>query len=308
MNQKIILDNIIRKEGFDLWATIKPGKVSGFTWYQKWLKQGFHADMKWMENNLDKRSNSTKIMDDCRTIIVLGASYFNRDYKMNEVENNGRALVARYAWGDDYHQVLVKKMATVMTNIALVIASKNTKYKCYADTGPILEKNIAEMAGLGWKGKNSLLINHKIGSYFLIATIFTNLEMDEYKPKLSGGCGSCRRCIDACPTGAILDNKSIDCRKCMSYHTIENRGEIPFEIKKKIGNRIFGCDICQEVCPWNRFAKETSMPELRTKNNRDKLTIEQIKNMDKEEYQRLFKNSAVKRAKCEGLKRNAGRN
>jgi epoxyqueuosine reductase len=330
MIKKESIQKIIHEEGFDLSGVISPGQVDGYEEFVEWLGENRHADMEWLKKDLEKRKNTANILEGCRSIIVLGVSYFNSNYQLNEINNEERALIARYAWGDDYHEVLKVKLKNIIGKIEKLNprvagaiswkgdrqgrpydiqgACSNPEFKFYTDTGPILEKNIAEMAGLGWKGRNSLLINHKIGSYFFIATIFTTLEIEKYQEKIIGSCGSCRKCIDACPTGAILENKSIDCRKCISYHTIENKGEIPPEIKNKISNRIFGCDICQEVCPWNRFAKKTRMPELKIKNNRNKLTIKQIKNMDREEYQRLFKNSAVKRAKFEGLRRNAERN
>ena len=329
MIKKRYIREIAVSNGFDLCAVIRPGMVAGFDKFSQWLHDGCHADMKWLENNFGKRCDTRLIMEDCQSIIVLGVSYFNGD----NINDGNNAIIARYAWGDDYHDVLQKKLKIIIEKIKNIytknspvgaiprgrpnlVSTKgdrkgrpydpNPQFKFYTDTGPILEKNLGAMAGLGWIGKNSLLINHKIGSYFFMATIFTNLEIEEFTEESMGSCGTCRKCIDACPTGAIREDRTINCRKCISYHTIENKGQIPPEIKDKMNNRVFGCDICQEVCPWNRFAKQTRLSEFETKNNRDKLTMEQIRNMDREEYQRLFKNSAVKRAKFEGLKRNVG--
>lgn len=331
------------EQGFDLFGVIKPEKVSGFDKFERWLAEGNQADMKWMENNLDKRKDPRLILDGCQSIIILGASYYNRNYSDDEIDNSDRALVARYAWGYDYHEVLHSKLLHLTDYIdnnwvysesnrnakrktqsakpqlkAQKLITKESfhqggaddlisKYIVYSDTGPVLEKWLGALAGLGFIGRNSCLINHQIGSYFFLATIFTNLPLPEHKEKVIGSCGDCRRCIDACPTGAINNDKSVDARKCISYHTIENKGEIPADIKAKIKNRAFGCDICQEVCPWNKFAKPTRMQELKLIKGRDQLTLSQLKKMDQEEYQRLFRKSAVKRAGLEGLKRNCGR-
>jgi len=319
--------------GFDLFGVIKPEKVSGFDKFERWLKDGNHADMKWMENNLDKREDPRLILEGCQSIIVLGASYFNRNYTDDETNDPDQALIARYAWGSDYHLVIKSKLAQIVSFLdARIVESEgrhnakfkvqNSKpqlktqnqlprnryatdrYKLYTDTGPILEKWLGATAGLGFIGRNSCLINHKIGSYFFLATIFTTLPLPEYKEKIIGSCGDCRRCIDACPTGAVNNDGTIDARKCISYHTIENKGEIPSKIKSKMKNRIFGCDICQEACPWNKFARPTRIEELRTKNGRDRLKTSQLQDMRREEYQQLFKKSAVKRAGFDGLKRN----
>jgi len=325
--------------GFDLFGVIRPGKVAGFDKFTKWLRAGNQAEMHWLEGNLDKRADTSLVLENCQSIIVLGISYFNHNYSDEEKRDQDRALIARYAWGNDYHEVLKFKLVQITkfidNNWHYAGVNHNSKikgqrskpqpinpstrdqgvptqgrddidfkYKVYTDTGPVLEKWLGAEAGLGFIGCNSCLINHQIGSYFLLASIFTTAPLPEYREKSIGGCGDCRRCIEACPTGAINDNQTIDARKCIAYHTIENKGDIPADIKTKMKNRIFGCDICQEVCPWNKFARKTNSEELRTKNGRDQLTIQQIKEMDVDEYQKLFKKSAIKRAGLERLKRN----
>ncbi|MFA4931117.1 MAG: tRNA epoxyqueuosine(34) reductase QueG [Patescibacteria group bacterium] len=291
--------------GFDLFGVVKPGKVSNYKYFQQWLARGYHADMAWLEKNGDKREDWRLILDDCRAIIVLGVSYFNRHYGPEEINDPGRALMARYAWGDDYHEVLKKKAANII-NWLDEKYDRKYQHKFYADTGPLLERELGAKAGLGFIGKNGNLINDQIGSYFFITSIFTQIDLSESINLVKGRCGECRRCMDGCPTGAIRQPKTVDARRCIAYHTVENRGEIPADIKKKMKNRIFGCDICQEVCPWNTRVLPTRMEEFRTKSGRDQLKIKTIQNMTVDDYQHLFRKSAVKRAKYGGLKRNVG--
>jgi epoxyqueuosine reductase len=299
--------NEIRKKcldaGFDLFGVVRPSRTEFFSIYQDWVNNGFQADMHWIENHVEKRADNRLMLENCQSIIVLGVSYFNRNYSPEEINDPNRALIARYAWGDDYHEVIKNKLKEI-GNFINTLHETNYKFKGFVDTAPIAERELATVAGLGWIGKNGNVINHQIGSYFFIASLFTQARIEEHQEKVIGSCGSCQKCLLACPTNALVKEKTVDARKCISYHTIENRGEIPVEIKEKMKNRIYGCDICQEVCPWNRFAKKTRMPELEIMNDRDKLSMKQIVDMTREEYQRFFKDSAVKRAKLEGLKRN----
>jgi len=289
--------------GFDLFAVTKPSRVKNFSKYQEWLENGYQADMRWMEKNLEKKADTGRILPNCQSIVVLGVSYFNRNFTAEHKDDLKNALIARYAWGDDYHIVLKKKLIE-LGNYINNLSNHDYVFCGFTDTGPVLERELASQAGLGWIGKNGNLINYQIGSYFLIASLFTEARIENYRPKNIGGCGSCQKCLLACPTKALVKEKTVDARKCIAYHTIENRGDIPATIKEKMGNRIFGCYICQEVCPWNRFAKKTRMPELEIMNNRDCLTKSDILKMTQEEYQQCFRNSAVKRAKWEGMQRN----
>ncbi|MBU0648235.1 tRNA epoxyqueuosine(34) reductase QueG, partial [Patescibacteria group bacterium] len=240
-----------------------------------------------------------------QSIIVVGASYFNRDYSDREINEEGRALIARYAWGDDYHDVIKDKLKQIVHLLDQEFG-QDLEHKVFAGTGPVLEKDLARQAGLGFVGKNSVLINPKIGSYFVLGSIFTQILYEEYKDEVPTSCGSCQKCIKACPTGAIIAPYVIDARKCIAYHTVENRGKIPKNIREKMKNRIFGCDICQEVCPWNRFAKKTRIGEFEIKNNRDNLSRGQLIQMNASDFDQLFAKSAVKRRKYQGFKRNLG--
>ncbi len=298
------LEDFCRQLGFDLFGVIEPKQNKTIKYFERWLRNHYQAEMKWLEK-LDKRREPTKVLNDCRSVLVLGVSYFNRNYTQKEIKDKNKALIARYAWGNDYHEVLGNKMKKIVTWLKENYGD-NYQHKFYIDTGPILEKTLAQEAGLGFFGKNTLLINHKIGSYFFIACLFTQIPFEVTEKKVIGGCGNCQKCIQNCPTGALVKPYVLDANKCLSYQTIENRGDIPKKLKKKMNNRIFGCDICQEVCPWNKRAKVTSIDELKTKQKRDQLTIDQLKKMDTKKYQQLFTKSAVKRAKFAGLKRNLG--
>lgn len=307
MNSVSNLKKFCLSIGLDLFGVIRPQKLKTFKYFVKWLENGNHAGMEWIKNSPKKREDLRNVLPGCNSVIVLGVSYFNRDYTSAEIDDPNHALFARYAWGDDYHIVLKKKAKEIISWLNLNYGEQY-QHKFYADTGPLLEREMASLAGLGFIGKNSSLINEKLGSYFFITSIFSQVPFEEQINEVRGGCGTCTKCLDSCPTGALVKSKTIDARKCIAYHTVENRGEIPKTIKEKIGNRVFGCDICQEVCPWNRFAKKTKMEELETKLNRDKLKIEDLKNMTVLEYQKLFKKSAVKRAKFSGMKRNCNLN
>lgn len=294
--------------GFDLFGICSPALSENKTFFQDWLQKKYQADMEWLEKNKDKRFDPNQVLPNCQTIIVLGCSYFNRDYTQSEKNDPDRALIARYAWGEDYHLVLPKKLKLITAWLDKKF-DKQYAHKYYTDTGPLLEKELGVRAGLGFIGNNTLLINPQLGSYFFLAIILTQANLSvatgrdlSLQNKIS--CGTCRRCLDACPTKALIFPHCLDARRCISYQTIENREEIPAEIKEKIKNRIFGCDICQEVCPWNNFAQPTRIPEFQTKNNVDKLKISEIRDMTKAEYQVKFQKSAIKRAKFEGLKRN----
>ena len=300
------LKQFCQTEGFDLFGLIKPKQADSYDYFERWLNLGYQANMHWLYNKPDSRKSPAKVLPGCRSIIVLGVSYFNRNYENNEIYDRNQALIARYAWGDDYHRVLAGKLKKICQWLAAEYG-EIYKHKYYVDTGPILERDLARQAGFGFVGRNTQLINHRLGSYFFIANIFSQIPFEVYANKAIGSCGSCRKCLDSCPTGALVKDKVLDANKCISYHTIENRGEIPKDVEKKIGNRIFGCDICQEVCPWNAKARKTRMEEFKTKNNRDKLRISELRKISQEEYNQIFTKSAVKRAKYSGLMRNLNR-
>jgi len=266
--------------------------------YSKWIKSGYNATMKWMEKNIDKRMNLRNVLDNAQSVLVFSHSYFTG---IDHTDNNYK--ISRYAWGDDYHSILLEKLKKIEN--FLISLFPNCKTKSYVDTGPILEKQWAVRSGLGWQGKNSLILNKDYGSYFFIGIIITDLifQNDEV---VDDKCGTCTKCINACPTNAIIDDKVIDSNKCISYWTIEAKHDvaIPLEIRNNINGWAFGCDICQEVCPWNK-----NKPKLTTEMSffpryGTNLNSEELKKMSNEEFNFKYKNSPIKRTKLKGILRN----
>ncbi len=300
----MLKDKIISKAkelGFDL---------IGFAPYQileeetehlvSWLAKNYQAGMEYMERNLEKRKDVREILADCKSVISLGMNYYT-DETVNEIKNAGK--VSRYAWGRDYHNVIWEKLDLLINYTKLI--QPNFEAKSYVDTGPVMDKIWAVKTGLGWQGKHSNIINKKIGSWFFIATILSNHDFDQYNKPISDFCGTCTACIDACPTDAIVEDYLVDSNKCISYLTIENKKDIQDKFLGKFDNWIFGCDICQDICPWNiKFAEQTRISDFQ--NNINKLIpLEEIDNMNKEEFKERFHESPILRAKLKGLKRNA---
>jgi epoxyqueuosine reductase len=254
--------------------------------------------MGYMARNIEKRLDPGKLMQGARSVIVLLMNY----YPEETLPEKNNYKIAKYAYGKDYHLVIRDRLNQLTAELKTIAGEFQSR--AFTDSAPVLERSWAEKAGLGWIGKNTCLINPKIGSFVFIGEIITDLELDYDKQQINDLCGGCTRCIDACPTGAILAPRLLDARKCISYHTIESKGELPQEDKDKFQDWIFGCDICQDVCPWNRKASSHKIEEfkphpglfLMDKSKWDELTEEQFKE--------LFKNSAVKRTKYAGLKRN----
>ncbi len=268
-------------------------------YYIQWLENGYSATMSYLEKNLDKREDISLISEKMQTIIVVGYSYFNYyNHKSQQFK------ISRYAWGEDYHYILSDKIKQLIEFIKQ--RKENLNYKIYVDTGPILEKIWAVRAGIGWQGKNSLIISKNYGSYIFLGIILTNLELEPDIP-LKDFCGTCTKCIDSCPTKAIVQPKVIDSRKCISYWTIEAKPDYNIPNSIDLNGWIFGCDICQEVCPWNKRAFKTltrENPEFYPRNYETNLSYEFLKNLTPEKFSIRFRKSPIKRAKFEGLKRN----
>lgn len=264
-----------------------------------WISNGYHADMDYMAKNMDLRSDPTLLVEDAKSIIALTLNYYPHHF-----QDETNPQIAYYAYGKDYHEVIKKKLNSLYDYCLSLDLSINGRYFC--DTAPLLERYWAAKAGIGWIGKNSLLIIPKKGSYFFLAFLILNVELeyDDLSEKKMPDCISCTRCIDSCPTGAIVAPRVIDARKCLSYQTIENKGDIDPDIIPKMNNRFYGCDICQQVCPWNRFASPHTTPDFYPSDEFLSLTVDKIENMEVETYQKIFKGSAIKRAKLSGLKRN----
>lgn len=264
---------------------------------EKWLNSKMHGNMHYMENYFDKRLDPTKLVEGSKSVVSLMYNYFPKEEQRQDAYK-----ISRYAYGQDYHHVIKSKLKEFVEYISEEIGEINARV--FVDSAPVLDRAWAKKSGLGWIGKNSMLIHPKAGSYFFLAEIILDLELD-YDNEIKDYCGTCTACVDACPTEAILDEKTVDGSKCISYFTIELKDEIiPYQEKENFKNWAFGCDICQEVCPWNRFSKPHSEPLF----NPDNRLIEYSKNeweeLTEEIFQEIFKKSAVKRTKFKGLKRN----
>lgn len=269
---------------------------SEFQNYLFWLESGFHASMHYLEKNLEKRRDLQNILPDVKSVVV-----FAHSYNTNFSYSSDIFKISRYAWGNDYHTVIYDKIIKVVNFIEAIIPE--FKYKIYVDTGPILEKFWAIESGLGWQGKNSLVLNKELGSYFFIGILLTNIPF-ESDPKENDHCGKCTRCIDACPTKAIVLPKVVDSRRCISFWTIEKKinEEIPDDID--LNGWIFGCDICQEVCPWNKKAKFTNESQFFPFRFGTNFTLELLNSLTKERFLEITRNSPIRRAKFEGLLKN----
>lgn len=265
-----------------------------------WLNKNYQAGMNYMLNNLDKREDVNKILPGAKSIISLGMNYYTDHQHSNQ---KGMGKVSRYAWGKDYHLVIWDKLNELENYLQQIDPKFNSK--SYVDTGPVMDKAWAVRAGTGWMGKHSNIINRDFGSWFFIANIICNHEFD-YSEPIPDFCGECTACIDACPTDAIILDYVVDANKCISYLTIENKGGIDSSFKNKFEDWIFGCDICQAVCPWNiKFAEESSLKEFQPKDGNNEIELDKILEMNEEDFKKRFSDSPISRAKLKGLKRNA---
>ena len=264
---------------------------------EKWLNQNHHGQMSYMENNFDKRLDPRLLVPDSKSVVSLLFNY----YTDKKQEDSQAPKISSYAFGEDYHFVIKRKLKKLMNYIKTEIG--DVSGRAFVDSAPIMEKAWASKSGLGWIGKNTNLISKKTGSFFFIAELIIDLEL-EYDSSTTDHCGSCTKCIDACPTEALIAPYPIDGSKCISYLTIELKDQIPNEFKDKMDNWAFGCDICQTVCPWNRFSKEHKEDAFSPKEELIKMTKNEWNEITEEVFNTVFKNSAIKRTKYNGLKRN----
>ena len=263
---------------------------------EKWLNEGKHGSMAYMENYFDKRLDPRKLVEDSKSVISLLLNY----YPENEI-NNTEYKISKYAYGKDYHFVIKDKLKKVIEDIRKEIGDINGR--AFVDSAPVMDKVWAKKSGNGWIGKNSNLITKNSGSFFFLADLIVDLELD-YDGPIKDYCGTCTRCIDACPTDAISNPYVVDGSKCISYLTIELKENIPLEFKGKMENWAFGCDICQDVCPWNRFSTPHLTQEFIPNANLLEMKKKDWEEITQEVFSIVFKNSAIKRTKLNGLKRN----
>lgn len=295
-----------QKIGFDACGIAQVAPVENEAmFFDQWIAEGHHAGMHYMENHRDIRLNPKGLVEGAKSVISVALNYYPPKRLSEELPH-----IAYYAYGKDYHIVVKEMLQKLWKELLLSYTSGGTSAdktpiaRCFTDSAPILERYWAWKAGLGWIGKNTNLIIPGKGSFFFLGEIITTWEVDIYDNPQRNRCGNCTRCLKACPTGALEQERKLNANKCLSYLTIENRGEIPTEQANQLGNRIYGCDTCQEVCPWNRFAHPTPIKAFHPTTNLLSIRKEDLKNFSREDYTRIFTQSAVKRAKYEGLLRN----
>lgn len=264
---------------------------------ETWLNKGYHGEMKYMENHFDKRLNPTLLVDGAKSVISLSYNYFPK-VKIDEINN---FKISKYAYGEDYHEVIKDILKEMVAELQEEIGEFG--FRVFVDSAPVLEKAWARKSGLGWVGKNANLITKKHGSFYFLAEIICDLEL-EYDLAVTDHCGSCRACIDACPTQAIVSDRIVDGSKCISYATIELKNEIPDYFYGKMDDWIFGCDVCQDVCPWNRFSAPTLQEKFAPNFQKLNFRKNEWKELTQELFSEIFKKSAVKRTKFSGLMRN----
>jgi epoxyqueuosine reductase len=290
--------------GFDLAGICKPDPPPHFQSYLDWVEKGYHAGMEYLarEHSRSARVDPKLILPECESILVLGICYLPQDVSLIQQE---QWSISAYAAGNDYHQIIKGKMNVLVSQIKDEIGSE-FPYRIYTDTGPILEREYAQMAGLGWTGKNSCLINPQLGSYLFLGEILLGFPLKADRPFETDYCGSCSACVDSCPTACILPDRTLDANRCISYLTIEHRGSIPFEQHEKIDGWIFGCDVCQKVCPWNkRFAQPTNEQDFQVRSDYEEFDLLQFLSLDEVSFKQVFQASPIQRARLEGFLRNA---
>jgi len=297
--------------GFDDVRFVRLGAVEG-RFLRDWLGQGMHGDMQWMERSVEKRLDPQQVLPGAKSAVLLGVNYWPG---VAEAATKAEQPVwARYALYSDYHDTLKPALVAAGRVLEDVCGLKGTEYRYYVDTGPVVERGWAARAGLGFIGKNGMLISRRHGNWLFLAAVLTTLDLEPDEPvraKVGDGeqigllCGKCTRCMEACPTGAITQPGVVDARLCISYQTIENRGFIPRELRRKIGTHIYGCDVCLEVCPWNRFAQQGRRVLLEARDGVAALPLRELLELTPERFAAVFKGTAIKRVKLAGVLRNA---
>ena len=280
--------------GFDSCRIAECARPPHASEFRAWLRDGAAGEMQWLERGEEKRCDPQQVLPGARSVIVVALNYWQGDAPDAD---GGR--IARYAWGDDYHDVMLEKLR----QLDAFLSSQGGVQKCYVDTGPLLERDHAAAAGVGWHGKSTMLVDAKLGTWFFLGEILTTLALSPDPPQ-AARCGSCTRCITACPTGAITAAHRVDARRCISYLTIELKGSIPLEFRPLIGDRIYGCDTCLDVCPWNRFAAASRETAFAARPATAAMQLRDYLALTDEQFRTLFRGSPIKRIKRRGLLRN----
>jgi epoxyqueuosine reductase len=296
---KARLDSFAREIGFDscrVAACDPPVHVKEF---REWLRDDAQGEMNYMQRGEEKRCDPQKILPGARSIVALALNYFQGGAADRAAAIGRTGRIARYAWGEDYHDLIEAKL----NKIDKFLHSFGGQQKWYVDTGPVLERDHAAQAGIGWHGKSTMLIDETLGTWFFLAEILTTLELPPDDP-VANRCGTCERCITACPTGAITAPHRLDARRCISYLTIELKNAIPAELRPLMGDRIFGCDDCLDACPWNRFARTSRETAFSARRSTTGMSLREYLNLTDAEFQELFRKSPIKRIKRRGFLRN----
>jgi len=294
-----------REIGFDLVGVAEAGPSQSHARYVDWLTREHYGAMGYLArpDAVARRGDVRELLPEARSVAVVGMNYYTEPtFSLGPSPYEGGGKVARYAWGDDYHAVIADKLKLLVAFIEAEIGHA-VSHKICVDTSAVLEREWAVRAGLGWIGKNTMLINPRAGSWLLLGELLLDLALDCDAPFIADQCGTCTRCIQACPTHCILPGRDLDASRCISYLTIESRDDIPSNLQPLMGDWIFGCDVCQAVCPWNRFARPTSEPAFASRNAT--LDLRELVEMSDEAFRARFAHSAIRRVKREGLVRNA---
>jgi len=292
--------------GFHLVGVTTPEPPPHFTVFEDWLKEGRHGEMSYLaeERARERRADPRQILPECKSILVLGI-YYPSASSESAPQDRSTGRIAAYAWGKDYHEVLPQRLKALVSYIENQVGYV-VPNRWYTDTGPLLERDLAQRAGLGWIGKNTCLINPALGSYFFLSEILLGIDLVIDQPFQTDQCGTCTRCLEACPTGCILPDRTLDARRCISYLTIELKGAISPALRPLLGDWVFGCDVCQQACPWNiRFASQDFEPKFAPWPGVPLPNLQETLSLSPGDFNRRFKDSPVRRAKRRGLLRNA---
>ena len=291
------------KLGFELVGITPAAQSETIARYRQWIENGYAGKMDYLEKHLPLKVDVRQLLTEAKSVISLAMNYYTLDPPKALAEDPARGQISRYAWGDDYHDVIRQRLSELVDFIKK-IAETELKTRVCVDTAPVIEREYAQKAGIGWIGKNTNLIHWRSGSWYFLAEVLINIDLESDTAPLRGSCGTCTRCIEACPTDAIIEPNLLDSRLCISYLTIELKESIPKALRPKIGNLIFGCDICQEVCPWNSKAVPTDEPAFQPRDGNLMPKLLSLIGMTQQEFSRRFKGSPIKRTKRRGFLRN----
>ncbi len=288
--------------GFDLVGVAPAQGSPELAFFEHWIGAGYAGDMHYLRRGLERRCDMQQVVPGARSVVVCGLNYDTPYPYSTEHDDLTRGWIARYAWGADYHQCMQEKLTGLQTFVADIVPAEVAS-KLYVDTGPVVERVYAKYAGLGWFGKNTCILHKRLGSWLLLGELILTIPLDYDQPAFDH-CGTCTRCIDACPTDAIREPYVLDARRCIAYLTIELKGSIPEDFRPQMGNQVFGCDICQDVCPWNRKRQWTQEEALQPRPEQVHPPLEKLARLTPAEFKRRFRHTPLERSKRRGLLRN----